>query len=927
MEIAAGKGADRSGARRVAAAAVVLVVPVLAGACGGNGGGGGGMNGDDRPASLLRVSAPADTVVARETLEDSLVVRVENASGQPLSGVSVAFEVSAGSGTVDPDAADTGADGEARTTFEAVNATGNSVVRASLPGVSGVDPLEFDVEIVAPGVVRLRRSAGDGQSAEPGSQLPEALEVRTLAGDNEPTGGVEVVWSVTDAPSPVTGDGARLTADTVFSDADGRARTLLTLADAEGEHRVRAVVPNHADTVTFTATASADAAGDIALDSVRPRPLRAGEAATLFGGGFGGDAGALAVTVEGVEATVTSAADDRLEVEVPAFEERCLPARDVGVRVRDGDRLSDGLDAPLRPAREPLALAPGEVATLRTADEVRCLQLASADAEWAYRIQVQSAARTLSRTSMRWIHRSGPEAGATLPLRTVGARREAAFADRGPLAAASRRELELRRSIRDELRRVGARPVRPETREGAGRLRTSHQAGPPSVGDTLGINFYVRPNLSITCDDTLRRIGAEVRAVGQRVALVEDTLAREVPGFDQDDYDRLRDEFDDAIFAADSAYFGSASDIDHNERVIVLISPEVNMLSEEPNARITGFFSSADLADSGDPEGGGTDAGGTCATSNEGELLYLLAPDPDGRWGPSISVDGARRSVRGTSAHEQQHLINASVRLIRSGGDFDDLLDTWLDEGLSHVAEEVVGMRLAGLSPRQNLTHAEAGGGSADFDAYFVQNLLRLGIYYQNPSSAPTLSASDPGGVESLEMRGFAWSFLRWLADTRVPAGSGGFLGGPAEEELFRAIADGGPQLLTGTDAVLRAVERVAGRRPAWNELVAAYSPVAHVDDDVDGVPGEFTYPSWDLRDVLPAVSERTSQFSGYPLRFTEAGFESTAYEFDLRGTTQIYFRLASDGAAPALSLQLSSVVGGPVPEAAEPQITVVRVR
>lgn len=909
----------RSIARRAAAAAVLVL---LAAGCGGDG----GPARDDRPAGLVRVTAAADTVVANDSLDEPLAVRVENASGRVLPGVSVAFEVVTGPGSVDPQEASTDGSGEAATTFVAGNASGNARVRASLPEAPDVEPVAFEVEVVPPGLVRLRTLGGDGQAAEPGSQLPDAFEVRTVAGDGEPVGGVRLVWSVLEEPP--AGTGASLTADTLFSDGDGRARAVLTLAGAEGEHRVRAVAPGHVDTVRFTATAEEGAVGGVTLDSVRPAPLAAGGEAVLHGSGFGEATSEVTVTVEGVEATVASASEDRLEIEVPGFSDRCLPARSVGVRVRADERLSNGLPVELRPERPPLAMAVGEVRTLTAPEEIRCLQLAAAEGEREYRLQVQSAARTIARTPMRLVARAGPSSGTAPALRVVGRRREPAFADRSPEALASRRELELRENIRAELRRRNARPARPEPASPDGRLRASHASGPPSLGDTLGINFYVRSNLSITCDDTLRRIGAEVRAVGERVVLAEDTLAREADGFDDADYASLRDEFDQAIFAADSAYFGSPTDIDHNDRVIVLITPEVNMLSSDgASSLITGFFSSADLADSGDPGGDGTTVEGTCATSNEGELLYLTAPDPEGRWGPDVPLEEARQHVRGTAAHEHQHLLNAGTRLIRNGGDFDDLLDTWLDEGLSHVAEEVVGMRLQGLETRANLRYDGADGGSEDFDAYFLQNLLRTGLYLQNPPDARTLSSSDPGGLESLEMRGFAWSFLRWLADTRVPDGGGGFLGGPREEELFRTLAAGGPDRLTGVDNVLRAVEEVAGERPGWGELVAGFAPVPHVDDDVEGVPGRFTFPSWHLRDVLVAVSERTGRFSGYPLRFTEAGFEATAFEFEVRGSTHAYFRFAAPGPAPSLSLQLANRLGGPVPAPAEPQITVVRVR
>ena len=58
-------------------------------------------------------------------------------------------------------------------------------------------------------------------------------------------------------------------------------------------------------------------------------------------------------------------------------------------------------------------------------------------------------------------------------------------------------------------------------------------------------------------------------------------------------------------------------------------------------------------------------------------------------------------STTAVIAHEFQHLINAGRRMyVNNALDFED---TWLDEGLAHVAEELLFYREAGLRPKGNI--------------------------------------------------------------------------------------------------------------------------------------------------------------------------------------------------------------------------------
>ncbi len=895
-------------------------------------------DGGDRPASLTRLSPAADTTLVGETLDPSLAVRVEDASGQPLSGVDVQFAILNGSGTLDPPTAASDAQGEARSSYTGGNGAGTTTIEARIPG-SSVSPVSFEVAVRPADEVRLSAVGGDGQAAEPGSQLASPFRVRAVTPVGAPAGGVRIVWTVVEEPAG--GASASLSSDTTFTGEDGEASSLLTLAGAVGDHAVRAVAPDvpvtsSPETIRFAATGDPDAIGDAVIDSIRPLPLTAAGEATLFGSGFAPSADDNAVTVEGVDAAVREASATRLAIDVPAFDDRCLPARTVGVRVETPDGPSNGPIVELTPAESPLELEPGETRALTTADEVRCVQLAAAGSDREYRLQVQSASQASgANTPMRLIVRSGDEAGATPEVELLRSGPPAATSSLldGRFRADAWHARFRENAVREAVRR-GARPARPGRVAPEG-LELSHTSAPPVEGDTLEF-VYAVSGTSVSCTDTTRVIGGVVRAVGERVALVEDTLARQARGaFSEAEYDALREDFDDAVFATDSAYFGAPTDIDHNERVLVLITPEVNKLTpESSNSLVTGFFIPTDLADDGDPEGDGTGASGSCPTSNEGEILYLLAPDRDGFFGgsstgPEVSTERAFRSARGTSAHEHQHLLNSAIRLIVDGGTFErSLMDAWLDEGLSHVAEEVVGYEVAGLEPRRNLGWDDVAGDESDLEAFFLPNFLRLQAYWAGPASTRAVAVSDPGGTGSLKVRGFAWVFLRWLADQEVPAGAGGFLGGPAEEALFRELARGGPSQLTGIDNVLRALEVVSGTSTGWGELIADFSPMAQVDDEVAGVAARHTLPSWDVRDFFRRLNEESDEVSvDFPLDVTELGFETAAFEFSVRGSAQQYLRLAGSPPHPALSIELASTAGGPVPPSAVPQITVVRVR
>ncbi len=900
--------------RRSRAQGLLLAAALLAGVgCGGESATEPSLN-----AARLVVPDRAPDTVSVGGVVESLSVRVENPAGEAVEGVPVRFLLVSGPGEVMPNLAVTNGEGVAETQFRGGSEFGTSVVRTDIPSASNVESRRLEVVTVPAGEVTLSAEDGRDQRAEAGSQLPVPFRVRVTTPDGTPSAGVRVEWRVRSGPSD-----ARLGPDTTFTDDQGRTENLLTLGSAPEQH----VVTAHAvggvvtDTARFRAEAVSSLSTSVTVDSVAPLPLAPGGEAVLFGEGLGPDGGEVQVRVEGVVGDVVEATSDRVRFRVPDFGTRCLPARDVGVRAVVSGEVSNGKLVRIRPGTPPLDLAVGEVEVRQGADAVDCLQLEGASGERQYLVTAGTAGRA---------------AGETRPLRLFlntgggdgGREAQAVSADRRSVGQevqlpedARPREIRLREQARRELDRQGFRGTPRVSGEGDAALRAAGSAA-PSVGDTLRHTFAVGRDLAVACGDTSRVVEGVVRAVGSEVVLVEDVDVPE-SSFPEETWRTLRDEFDEVVFPTDTLYFGGPADIDGNGRVVVLFTPEVNRLTpRSATGRVGGFFLPLDLTDSGDPGGNGLQGPGgeVCPASNEGELLYLAATDPEGQFGSPLREDQALRNARSVVAHELEHLLSAEQRLVLGDAGFGDLGEVWLQEGLAHVAEEAVGLRLMDRGPGEDITWDEIEGDRRRldrFNTFHLNNFARLDLFMRQPTEAPVLATVDPGGVPGLQMRGFAWSLLRWAADRE---------GGGAEPALFRALSRGGASHLSGVENL----EQATGE--AWTDLLADYRLALALDDaGVEGAPPELSFATWDVRSVFAGLSENPSSGSSFPFRFplavTDLPLETTAVDFDVRAGTGAYFRLQNVRDSRPAALRLAGQSRLRLDDRIEPQLSVIRTR
>lgn len=373
---------------------------------------------------------------------------------------------------------------------------------------------------------------------------------------------------------------------------------------------------------------------------------------------------------------------------------------------------------------------------------------------------------------------------------------------------------------------------------------------------SLGVSPDVQVNdemqLNVDVDSACTKpilVSARVQAVSTHAIVVEDS--RDPVGFTAADYQSFAGIFDSQIWTVDTDNFGVPTDIDKNGRVILFFTRAVNELTPENSTSfVGGFFFGRDLLLQSDRSGPSF----SCPSSNQGEMFYLLAPDPAGvvhnnKW----SVDQVKRFTAGTIAHEFQHLINFGYRWWDPNVNFSSFEETFLDEGLAHEAEELNYYAATGRAPRSNIEATTLINPSDSYLSFGNQNAVRFRNYLTNPDKYPPYSGLAD---TSLAVRGGIWSFLRYAADRRnstVPERT-------SWSQLVKPTTNvsglNNLKEVFGTD--------ILSQMRDWS--------VANYLDDALSVstPQAFQNPSWNTRSVETYVNG-TNQANGtvFPLKVT----------------------------------------------------------
>jgi len=404
---------------------------------------------------------------------------------------------------------------------------------------------------------------------------------------------------------------------------------------------------------------------------------------------------------------------------------------------------------------------------------------------------------------------------------------------------------------------------------------------PPVVGD-------VRPFqvCSSTACDNFVETTATARVVADRVAIFVDN-AVPVGGYTDPDLAAVGTLFDDFLYPTDTTAFGRESDIDGNGVVIVLLTQRVNALS--PNCTSTGsvilgYFFGADLLPRSANNPG----------SNEAEIFYGLVPDPSN---PDCDITEAfaRTRLPATFIHEFQHMISFNQHRLLRGGSSED---TWLNEGLSHFAEELGARRLPA---------SECPSGSCFRDFLEEGDIPNAYAYLQSTEDFFLIEPGNSTG--ELEERGANWLFVRWLADHFA---SDSVLGTDLTRRLVATSLVGASNVVAQTGVAFSVLV------PEWQ--------LANYLDDLPGFnqPGSrLRYKTWNFRQVFP-------DSLGQPFPLVPENTEGNGYSHTgvLRAGSGWHVLVTQAGGAPLVDFLLSGAsTVAPVSPTVDARIGLVRIR
>lgn len=240
-----------------------------------------------------------------------------------------------------------------------------------------------------------------------------------------------------------------------------------------------------------------------------------------------------------------------------------------------------------------------------------------------------------------------------------------------------------------------------------------------SVGDTEELNVLN----SLTSLSSYATVTARIHCVTDNMVFYIDTEFEDTNPDDltTEDIQLLCDNFDEQVIWERNA-FGSESDVNSDCRVAALLTPQVNRLGASGGGIITGFFLASDLFAKS----------GSNGISNEREIVYALVPDSRGYYGTvlpkTFTIENLLTAVL---PHEFQHVISYNQHVFVGSEGVPE--SAWLNEGLSHLTEDLVG--------------------------YGQENYSRVSVFFNYPSYYQLVASGSPG----LGQRGAAYLFMRFL--------------------------------------------------------------------------------------------------------------------------------------------------------------------
>ncbi len=173
-------------------------------------------------AAIAELSGNGQVGRVGEQLSNPILVRLTDASNNPVKGARVRFIVTPASpgASVSPETATSGSSGEALTRWTLPTVAGTATIVAEVVGTSGLT-VQFSATAAAIEPDTVAIMGGQDQAAPPLAQLPESLKVKVTDRYGNPVSGFRVTWAS-------VGEGS-ISPVEAPSDAEGYAAAARTL--------------------------------------------------------------------------------------------------------------------------------------------------------------------------------------------------------------------------------------------------------------------------------------------------------------------------------------------------------------------------------------------------------------------------------------------------------------------------------------------------------------------------------------------------------------------------------------------------------------------------------------------------------------------------------------------------------------------------
>lgn len=314
--------------------------------------------------------------------------------------------------------------------------------------------------------------------------------------------------------------------------------------------------------------------------------------------------------------------------------------------------------------------------------------------------------------------------------------------------------------------------------------------------------------------------------------------------------------------------FGTESDVNGDGRFDVLFTQTVNQLGGSSGGMVTGFFYAVDLFDSN-----------VYSISNEREVFYTFVPDPNGSYGAAVSESFAMSNIyRGVLAHEYQHMISFNMHYNQNGGSSEE---AWLNEGLSHLAEDIYSADETGYMTRTGL-----------------ENPARVSGYLSRVSTLCFTCGS------SLYQRGGSYLFARYLYEQ-------------AELGAFENLTDGRDFLNRvldtrerGEQNIVNAVFGSGSEESEFSHLLGLFGLAMYLSDTGLTDDSRFSFSGINLRG---SQNDNRGTYLSGPATQTLTGFP---YSSTVSGNGFVYMNIdgetsVENGRSLSISTSTGSQYGG----------------